>query len=252
MSKSSVLSILNPFAENPPAPEWFTPFGDRKSAKKYNKKAFQVATLVPLYALLGMALRGTMNKRSEELAKLEKTGPIATAMTSSVASDLGKKQAGDLLYQSTAYTVPLGAALASLLVGMKLQDRKYEKEEEDNFNAAVEKLERQYNNELAKRLYPNAKKKMPTPSKLAYDYANKEAGIGEDLIASLGIMKVIAPAALTIALASGYASKKYFDSKSSQRKKAKDLKAGLEAHARTNWIPKMELPGDEITGDITV
>lgn len=237
MSKdSNILSILNPLADNPPAPEFFKPFGDSRSAKKYNKKAFQVATLIPLYALLGMGLRSAMQAKSDELKSLEKAGPLATSMTSvSQSSGFGdKKEAGDLLYQTVSSTVPLGAAIAALLVGMKYKDKQLEESTKEEYNKTVKDLERQYNRVLRSKLYP------------------KQASATEDLVAALGIMKFIAPVSLAIALASGYGAKQYFDSASEQRKKAKKLKKGLEANARVNWVPKMELPGDDITGDTTV
>ena len=239
MSKdSSILSILNPFADNPPAPEFFQPFGDSRSAKKYNKKAFQVATLIPLYTLLGMGIRSAMKSNADELSSLEKAGPRATAMTSvsrpSSFDENGKKEAGDLLYQTVSTTVPLGAAIASLLVGMKNRDRQLEKASEEEYRKTVKDLEGQYNRVLKEKLYP------------------KKASATEDLVAALGIMKYIAPVSLAIALTSGYGAKKYFDGISEQRKKAKKLKKGLEAQARINWVPKMELPEDDIKGDTTV
>lgn len=241
MSKGSILSILNPVADNPYAPEFFKPFGDSKSADKYNRKAFQVAALVPIYTLLGMAIRNGMHGTSKELKKLEKAGPIATSMTSSVTpSSLSSKNAADLMYQGLSTTVPLAVSLASIIAGMKISDKISEDSIKERYNAEIKKLERQYNREIQKRIYPNG-----LPKKTASDPL-------EDLVGAIGIMKYLAPASLAIALTSGYATKKYFDEKSEPRKNARKIKKGLEGAARTNWVPKMELPEDDIIGDVTV
>lgn len=241
MSKGSVLSILNPIADDPYAPEFFKPFGNSKSADKYNKKAFQIAAIVPIYTLLGMAIRNGMHDTSTELKKLDKTGPIATAMTSTAyPSSLASKGAADLMYQGLSTTVPLAASLAAVIAGMKIRDKMNEDAIKDRYDSEIASLEKKYNREIQKRLYPNG-----LPQKTAADPL-------EDLVGAIGIMKYLAPATLAIALTSGYATKKYFDDTSDQRKKARKVKKGLEASARTNWVPKMELPEDDIVGDVTV
>lgn len=252
MSDPSVFSLLNPLSSKPYAPKFFKPFGDSSTADKYNRKAFQVATIVPLYALLGVLARNSMGVRSEELEKLDKLAPIATSMTSGATpSSFGSKQGSDLLYQSTSTTIPLLMALASFFGGMKIADKHKEDGAAKEYNAQIEELEQQYNRELAKRMYPNSRVKMPEASKVASD-AIKEASISEDLLGALGIMQYLAPLGLAVALGSGYAAKKYFDANSKQRKKAVALRKGLEAKARVNWVPKMELPEDVITGETTV
>ena len=250
MAKSNLLDIINPLASNPPAPEFFKPFGDSKAADKYNKKLFQIASIIPVYTLLGLGIRSMMSSKAEELQKLEKAGPIATAMTSiSQPSSFGSKSAADFLYQSLDKTAPIAAVIASILVGMKMRDKKMELDDKASYEKEIKNLEGAYNKELAKRLYPNSSVKMP---KTASDYSNKKASSLEDALGSIGIIKLLAPAVVLAALTTGYASKKYFDANSSQRKKARELKKGLEAHARVNWVPKMELPSDDITGDATV
>lgn len=253
MSEPSVFSLLNPLSSKPYAPKFFKPFGDNASADKYNRKAFQVAAIVPLYALLGILARNTMAQRSEDLEKLDKLAPIATSMTSTVTpSSFNSKNASDLLYQSTSTTIPLLMALASFFGGMKMADKYKENKESAEYNQMVADLEKQYNRELSKRLYPNKRTKMPESYKMASDEAVKEASISTDLVGALGIMQYLAPLSLAVALASGYAGKQYFDANSEQRKKARALRKGLEAQARVNWVPKMELPEDEVTGEVTV
>lgn len=253
MAEPSILSVLNPLSDKPYAPKFFKPFGDTNAADKYNRKAFQVAALVPLYTLLGILARGAMAPRSEELRKLEKTAPIATSMTSTaMPSSLGEKKASDLLYQSTSSTIPILLMLTSLFGGMKIADRYQEKKLEKQYNDEINSLEKQYNKELAKRLYPNGGVKMPKAYKMASDIGVKEAGVAEDIIGALGIMQYLAPLSLAIALGTGYTAKKYFDANSEQRKKAASLRKSLEANARVNWVPKMELPEDEVTGEVTI
>lgn len=253
MAEPNILSVLNPLSDKPYAPEFFKPFGDSKSADKYNRKAFQVASIIPIYALLGMLIRGTMSPRSSELKKIDKLAPIATSMTSNATrSSFGEKQASDLLYQSVSGTLPVLAMLASIFGGMKIADRRQEKKDEAMYNEQIASLEKAYNKELARRLYPNKRKSMPTAYKEGSDISVKEAGVAEDIVGALGIMKYLAPLSLAIALGTGYTAKKYFDANSESRKKARSLRKSLEANARVNWVPKIELPEDEITGEVTV
>lgn len=253
MAEPSVLSVLNPFSNKPYAPEFFKPFGSNASADKYNRKAFQIATMIPLYTLLGMLIRKIMPPRSKELAKLDKLAPIATSMTSeATGSSFGVKNSSDVLYQSGSGTLPLLFMVASLFGGMKIADRHQEKKMEEQYNAQISELEKTYNKELMKRLYPNKSVKAPTPYKVAADMSIKEAGFAEDIIGALGIMQYLAPVSLAIALGTGYTAKKYFDANSERRKKARSLAKSLESNARVNWVPKVELPEDDITGEVTV
>lgn len=233
MSKdTSLLSILNPVADNPPAPSFFKPFGSSKAADKYNRKTFQIAALLPIYALLGAALRHSMS--SDELKKLETTGELATAMTSPVRKNVAQpKVASDLLYQGTmATTIPILVSLGSLFGGMKIADRYKEKKTKQEYEAEIKRLESAYNKEILKRIYPNA----------------KQASAADDIISSLGIVKLLAPLSVALAVGTAIPAKKYFDDNSKPRKDAKKLKKALEHDARLNWVPKLELqnPNKEI------
>lgn len=228
----SMLSVLNPLDSEPWAPKSFTPFGNSEEADKYNRKTFQTLALVPLAFVVGAAVRRAAGQSSEELKKLDKTGPLALAMTSPVLNNAAyTKSAADPLYGTLSITAPVLAAYTALFFGMKAADRHMENNLNRKYDKQIEAKEKEYNNVLSSKLYPN-RNNVKTATGLF------------DVMDAVGLLKWVAPVMAAVGVGSGIAAYNYANANDENRAKAKQLAKSLELRARQRWVPKVDLPND--------
>lgn len=229
----SVLSVLNPLDSEPWAPKGFKPFGGSRDADKYNRKTFQTLALIPMAFVVGAAIRRMGGQTSEELKKLDKTGPLALAMTSPVLKneDYAGKRAADPLYGTLSITAPILAAYAAMFYGMKAADRHMENSLNRKYDDQIALKEKEYNDILSSKIYP-------------HKAATKKASALFDVMDAVGLLKWVAPIMLTIGVGSGIASYNYANANDENRAKAKQLAKSLELRARQRWVPKVNLPDD--------
>lgn len=228
----SMLSVLNPLDSEPWAPKSFTPFGNSEEADKYNRKTFQTLALVPLAFVVGAAVRRAAGQSSEELKKLDKTGPLALAMTSPVLNNAAyTKNAADPLYGTLSITAPVLAAYTALFFGMKAADRHMENNLNRKYDKQIEAKEKEYNDVLSSKLYPN-RNNVKTATGLF------------DVMDAVGLLKWVAPVMAAVGVGSGIAAYNYANANDENRAKAKQLAKSLELRARQRWVPKVDLPND--------
>ena len=252
-------------------------FGDSQLGQDFQQLGMYSLGIGALTAIIGYLHRKWGRGASEQSKKALKNIPHTVTV-----GGQARKQAADPLYSVAKWAVPVAAGVIGYRLGTQLEDTENKLKVKATADRALKKAEKEYNEVLFSKLYPEAyekrKKELSEGSYLqrvfdtAKAYKNKvdkkSAKSNKPKIEAMNkhlapkvasgsnenrgwldtlqdhALGVVGLAAMMLFGTSYYASKKYHDSHDKNRAKAEELRKALDERAMKRWVPKLELSPD--------